>query len=258
MSGSTITRLLTIGGLTALVLTLSGCPKKAVDTTTYFQQDTIVAPCSTGLPSNTYVDRSNYMSLNEYLVSDEVFKAYLDFIGEDVSEGVPSSHYVSSADAKRLEGTGEALRSHIREYGGCCLDPSSARWYAGKGAILIPNSTAEDFEAFAGALRSSRFSREVDKLTPEQFVFLAEAYTNLSAEHADDMSEQGFTPNDFKAFFKELITYIDSPKFDADGPLLTGLIEGLNKYDTRASFLVESIVGRVDVTNDRPIDTMLP
>jgi hypothetical protein len=246
--------------LTAIAATLlSGCPvKKPVDTTTNYQPTAAVGPCDTGLDSDTYVGRSNYMGLNEYLVSDEVFKAYLDFIGEDVSEGVPNSHYVSRVDAKKLEGRDEALRSYIKEHGGCYLDPSSARWYSGEGAILIPNSTAEDFEAFAGALRSCRFSKELDNLTSEQFVFLMDAYTELSAEHADHMTEQGFTPDNFKAFFKELITYIDSPKFDADGPLLIGLIEGLSRYDTRASFLVESIVGRVDVTNDRPIDTMLP
>ena len=101
MSGSSITRLL-VGGLTALVLTLPGCPAKKPITSGHFPTE--LESCGSGIESDMYNSRSQFTNTNELFVSDDVFMAYLTIMGEDISERVPDSVYISRKDALKMNG----------------------------------------------------------------------------------------------------------------------------------------------------------
>lgn len=259
MSGSTITRLLTTWGLTAIAATLlSGCAVKK--TFNYGPPPTELEACGPGIESDMYASRAQFTNTNEVFVSDQVFRAYLTIMGEDITEGVPDGTYISRADAIRMNGKRTDFIDYLASECDCYAPMGYANWFATEGNIILPASTVQDFDHFQRALRAQRLMKELDDVDLDQYNVLMDAYESLAAQYSTEMTEHGFSTDDFRVFLRELIDYVGSSEFDPNGPKIQGLIGALNEHDLRAGFLVECIVGNIEVTyeQDRHMDTMLP
>ncbi len=243
MSWSSITRLLTTWGLTAIAATLlSGCPNPKSRPI-----PTELEACDSGLDSDMYNSRFQFTNTNEVFVSDEVFRAYLTIMDEDLYSGVPDSVYVSSGKALRMNGRRTDFIDYLADECNCYVPMSYANWFATEGYIILPASTVQDFDHFQSELRSQRLMRELDAIDLEQYKVLSDAYGSLAEQYSDELTEHGFSHDNFKGFLRELIDYVGSSEFDPQSTKIQGLIGALNEHDTRAGFLVESILDSIDI-----------